>query len=420
MKGIKGRKQLSPVQSIVDEHLSAPLCETCGNMSRCSCAEENMPGCKYRIMGEDELSKRLLIMNCIKLTNRDKANNLYPPKIQRDMMNRYWHYYHGTLRDITDRMIDERMCPDCEGTGMQVGATIGVCERCNGSGIIDKDVDPNYYVVYIIYEDSTPFDVEIKYVSRNKTDIRDRLETMNNSKDAIAYYEINNWHQYHYGRMLMNKKLFDDDITDKELNELFFGDDTEFVAFTSVRNEIVTVGTLEEIQNYFGIKRWQDVEKFFSGTIQVVSKEKFSAKYEIKPMDFMAELYTHALSDFMMFYIYNASYTEAGDLWSQYVNTYNTLTKIQDNIMKYAVTDDPVMIIANNTEILEKIIKDFSYVGITITKNSAANVIKLVESMVKQDVIPTLTNYNAVAVFITEYIMISQEYATITAGSDNL
>jgi hypothetical protein len=88
--------------------------------------------------------------------------------------------------------------------------------------------------------------------------------------------------------------------------------------------------------------------------------------------------------------------------------------------MKYAVTDDPVMIIANNTEILEKIIKDFSYVGITITKNSAANVIKLVESMVKQDVIPTLTNYNAVAVFITEYIMISQEYATITAGSDDL
>lgn len=372
---------------------TTPMCELCTKSVGCTCGDAGANDCKFEIMNKEDTMKAIFIAN--EVSSQEGNDGLYPSPVRKNMMRKFYLHHGGTMYDIVKYGFYHELCNECEGSGVNIGVTIERCKNCGGKGVIEKPIDSNYNEIWMYYTVENGFagaDVQLLGFSRTEE------EATKSAKNVGAKY----------GSILFHKRL--GDVVD------LFNQDREFVAMSSINHEIITAGNWEDIHRYFGIAEWQDIETFFDGSIQVMPKNDFNNMYEVNTVAFMSELYVHVISDIMMQYVYSASYKEAPELWSKYVGVFDTLTKIHDNIGKHAATDDPIMVMGDDLELLNKVCNDFRLIGMVINQNAAANIVRRIQSVVNNNagVISSLTNFNAVAVFITEYIMISAEYATIT------
>jgi hypothetical protein len=391
--------------------VSEVSCECCKKSSDCN---EEFGKCNFEIASKEEIKRRLFI-NYMTLKHKheqhedDAVRSL--PVILNALCTAYLDKYKGSAYDIFDMMVDHDVCIECDGAGTLVGATIEKCTRCNGTGIEETKIADGYSIIYMVYTYQHLLHVTYKDLERTfrVITITDTLEKAEQFKEDM-HEDIGRDYSNNIGigRMVVPTKF-------KEYNLNSYGD--EFVLYDTSTRQIFIIDDWVAIHAAVGVGPYTDIATAFKGRLIVLPCTKFYEQYETVSVNQLDSLYQHTFRDIVHTYLPYDSYDGATNLFNLYIHKFTTFTDIMENIVSHTNTDKNYVLDGNKKtiEIVNKIIDDFRLFNVDIDKASAANVIHCVSQLCPDSALVSLSEFNAVAVFLVEYILISAEYDVLTS-----
>ena len=391
-----------------------PMCEICKNSRGCRI---DPPMCDYDITDREDLKNRIFYAVTMN-TKGDKET--YPDDVVKEMNSRFMKIYNGKSFEIYNMNFDHEVCQSCDGSGVILnGDGIFPCKRCGGSGIRKIPIKDGFIKAYMLYNtDRSGFRVS-EVLSICKT--RKIAETICSQFFGSTDYEN------HIGEIFLSKHLDNDKMWSSFYN--MFTDSynpNTVTVFDTYKNQVVYAGiTWKQFwhegyaTNLIGAsEEYYDLDAMTNGRYIMIPTEEFNKNYQIFDSEFADELYTSELVNIIDNYLEFVTYgPDAYDLVNNYMSKYVEIRTIRDNLMTHIRNEDisKTGYVVADTDIikLDKIIKDFKLIGMNIDRVEAATTVKLVQQLVP-DVSQIIDGFNMVAIFLTEYIIISAEYANIT------
>lgn len=375
-------------------------CELCQSCNQCMLDEPGEPGCEPILVSEEELKRQFVINNQVDDTGKvDQETHELLNDIT-EILDRAYRVDNYKLHDYMEHHI---VCSECEGSGYlnnEDMTDMVPCEHCNGTGIIDRDpVAEGFVPIYFIHN------IGKDNMTANDGIILDSPEGIQSHINKIAFQDPKK-PSYEVGTLYISKDCVCDDYMQ-----------TTYALIDQRNNPVDVIG----MSNYFGIHQlagipfFYDVETYTKGCYKLLPMAKFKQQYMIQPVNTMSKLYVNYLESAGCVYTNEGcSYPEGLSMFNAYFKKYPTLEAVHQNLLPYLETEENYTILDDQMEVLDKVIEDFSLVGCFIHKINAAKIIKDLMGVLGENTLSCITEFNAAAVYIIEYICISAEYDTIS------
>lgn len=364
-----------------------------------------------------------------KVKKFDPAYELIGHVLPRCMVNNHLKYIYGKTH---------RVCPRCDGTGTAVGVTIEPCDKCKGKLVVETEPPEGYSVIYASFievdlkRDCKTIDhgiyADFAWLSADTTPVSKDWIILSDSEDGI-YEKLSTLFPYdsENDRRLKSYRQAMPILIANHLLEPYATDNNgcrwsmiteDLVLYDMMTSEIMCMGNWWKIHSMVMINTFSDIEHT-AHRYAVERRSRFLDKYKIVSSSRLDTLYSRIILDALTMYVPHASYGGAKETAGMYINTYNSMTAVTENIHKHLPHPGMCFSHDNIMPILEKIQADFSLIGIKIGAAEAAGIIKDIAKLTHEDTaIILVKSNNAVAVWLIEYVIISLEYANISATDD--
>ena len=401
-----------------------PMCEICKHSRGC---RVDPPMCDYDIVDRDELRNRIFYA----VTENTRGEDItYPDDVIKEMNRRFLEIYQGHSYEIYNMNFDHMVCPECNGSGVIIDASgIRPCGECDGIGIKEIPVKKGFFRAYMIFEipDHEFTDMTIYGIFKTQEEAddvyNDDINLMGNRNIKVdKIFLSNTMDEPSMWQMLNNlvpKGIFKPvlpsiTVYDTKTQSIFVSG----ISWDEFWNDERYAGSLISTN-----QAYHDLSAMTDGRYIMMTSRAFNEKYQVLRNDFVDTLYEAMFVNLVDGYISFVTYGENDGyhLLSCYINKYFNMAMIRENLLsyirKYSEDITNTIILGDEAHLLDKITVEFNSVGIKINKSEAVAVAQL-SSQCCQDANARLRQYNSVAVYLMEYVVISPEYAIITEESE--
>lgn len=402
-----GRLLRDPAEAEKEKIQHTPCCEVCKNSRQCD-GTIGTDACKFQLCDKDEMIRRVVAWFG---GNNDKSSTSEDDELCDKMIDVLRKVYHEPTIKIYSECRCNQPCPKCDGSGIYLGASgIAACEYCNGTGLIPRTLEPGFHYVYSVFTWRTGGDC---YHNCFVEDEKNAIEMVNHYNRINR--DIRTDLSKDYMKVILSDRLTGVDLgfisgADGEAGESLVVIDTEI-------NVVVTTGDWETICANLGNAPYVDIEYATSGKYIVESLRNYNAKYCVMTTAFADELYSHVFSNIAASITQYSSYNGVENLVIRYIEKYPTIQDVRNNLSKHLALQASQMYAVSGEyqKVINKIIKDFSLIGMAITRADAATIVD--KSQLTTDeyiVIYNIEQYSAVGVFLAEYVLLLGEFSDLT------
>lgn len=392
-----------------------PCCDLCAMAKNCILESPqnaaSTDGCKFKLRDENTLIHDFTV-SCL---NGDKDGGSSEDDKLRDRIAEALRLvYHTPSIVIYTKSIGYKLCDKCDGSGTYVGFDhVGLCEYCKGTGLVPKPLKPGFHYAYSIYS----------YYLSDGTCCHDCfVDDEDRAKEIVELYNermqdltINS--RKGYAKVIQSDRLRGVDFGHFSVVDADGTIGENLLVIDTTSNKIVSTGDWETICGDLEIVPYMDIEYHSHGQYIVESVRNYNERYCVMTTAFADELYSQVFSNIAASITQHSSYNGVENLVIRYIEKYPTIQDVRNNLSKHLALQASQMYAVSGEyqKVINKIIKDFSLIGMAITRADAATIVD--KSQLTTDeyiVIYNIEQYSAVGVFLAEYVLLLGEFSDLT------